>query len=131
MIPNPESLGLMVCERVIIEEGAKNPSLIGIFLARPVDGFPATVAPLSVFAALSGAKGDGIIELAAPRLATDEWVYSRRDRVSFPDRFAVVNVHFRVSRVVFPAAGLDSFMISIDGQLIAQRRLRVHDKENP
>jgi hypothetical protein len=40
MVPTPEVLGLSVCERVIIEEGTGDPSLINIFRSKSVENFP-------------------------------------------------------------------------------------------
>ena len=129
MFPTPQALGLTLCERVIIEQGTKNPTLVGIFLAMKVEGFPSEPAQFSVFASLMDGSGSGIIELVAVRLETDEQVYSQRGQVMFPHRLAVVNVHFRVSKIRFPSPGLYAFMLFIDGELIAQRRVEVYQRE--
>ena len=129
MVPAPQALGLTLCERVIIEQGTKNPSLIGIFLARIVEGFPSEPVVFSAFAPLSDGSGTGTIELVAVRLETDEQIYMQRGEVTFPHRFAVVNAHFRVSKLRFPAPGSYAFMLLVDGDLIAQRRVEVYRRE--
>jgi hypothetical protein len=129
MFPTPEPLGLMLCERVIIEQGTKNPTLVASFTARSVEAFPSEPASFSAFASLTNSSGSGIIELTAVRLETDEQIYIQRGPVSFPHRLAVVNVHFRVTRIRFPSPGIYAFMLAIDGEIIAQRRIEVHHRE--
>jgi hypothetical protein len=129
MIPAPEGLSLTLCERVIIEEVTKNPTLVGSFLARKVERFPSEPVAFSVFIPLVGGSGTGTIVLAAVRLETEEQIYSQQGEVRFPDRFAVINVHFRVSKIRFPAPGSYAFMLLVDSDLIAQRRVEVYQPE--
>jgi hypothetical protein len=130
MVPRPQALALTLCERVIIEQGKRNPSLIGIFMARSVEQFPSEAVAFSAFAAVMGGRGTGIVELVAIRLATDEQIYSQRGEVTFPDRRAVIHAHFRVSGIRFPEAGSYEFMLLVDGDLIAQTRLLVDRRED-
>jgi hypothetical protein len=129
MVPTPQALGLTLCDRVIIEQGTKNPTLVGIFLARKVEGVPSEPVAFSAFVPLTDGSGTGTIELVAVQLETDDQIYSQRGEVTFPHRFAVVNAHFRVSKIRFPAPGAYSFMLLIDGDLIAQRRVEVYQRE--
>ena len=82
--------------------------------------------PFSVFAALTSGLGSGMIEVTVVSLETDEQIYVRGGRVEFPDRLAVVNIHFRVSEIRFPSPGPYELALSIDGEPIAQRRLEVY-----
>lgn len=83
----------------------------------------------SVFVPLTEGSGTGTIELVTLRLETNEQIYSQRGEVSFRDRFAVVNAHFRVKRIRFPGPGSHVFMLFVDTDLIAQRRLEVYQRE--
>ena len=130
MVPRPQALALTLCDRVIIEQGTRNPSLIGTFLARSVEQFPSEAVAFSAFAAVRGGRGTGIVELVAIRLATNEQIYSQRGEVTFPDRHAVVHAHFRVSGIRFPEPGSYEFMLLVDGDLIAQTRLVVGRRED-
>jgi hypothetical protein len=129
MIPIPQALGLTLCDRVIIEQGTRNPTLVGMFLARIVERFPSEPVAFSAFAPLMDGSGTGTIELVAVRLETDDQIYSQQGEVTFPHRFAIVNAHFRVSKIQFPAAGPYSFILLVDGELIAQRRVEVYQRE--
>ena len=129
MVPPPQALGLTLCDRVIIEQGTKNPTLISTFLARKVEEFPSEPVAFSAFVPLTGSSGTGKIELVAVRLDTLEQIYSQQGEVSFPDRLAVVHAHFRVSKIRFPTPGFYTFMLLVDGDLIAQRRIEVYQRE--
>jgi hypothetical protein len=130
MVPIPQALGLTLCDRVIIEQVTKNPTLVGIFLTRRVEGFPSEPVAFSAFVPLTDGSGTGTIELVAVRLETEEQIYSQQGEVTFPHRFAVINAHFRVSKIRFPAPGSYSFILVVDGDLIAQRRVEVYQRED-
>lgn len=76
MVPPPHALALTLCDRVIIEQGTKNPSLIGCFLGRSVEKFPSEPVAFSAFVPLMEGSGRGTIRLVAIRLETDEQIYS-------------------------------------------------------
>ena len=130
MVPLPQALALTLCERIIVEEGTRNLTLVSTFLSRRVVSFPSEPVVFSVIVPLVGGSGTGTIELAVVRLQTDETIYSQQGTISFPDRLLVVNAQFRVSKLRFPASGFYSFMTLIDGELIAQRRLRVYQGDH-
>jgi uncharacterized protein DUF6941 len=129
MLPPPQALSVTLCDRVIIEQGTKNPTVVGIFLARKVEAFPSEPVAFSVFVPLTDGSGTGTIELVAVRLDTNDQIYAQRGEVVFPHRLAVVNVHFRVSKIRFPAPGSYAFMLLVDSDLIAQRRVEVYQRE--
>jgi uncharacterized protein DUF6941 len=129
MVPPPQALSLTLCDQVIIEQGTKNPTLVGIFLARKVAEFPSEPVIFSVFVPLMDGSGTGTIELVAVRLETDDQIYLQRGEITFPHRFAVINTHFRVTKIRFPAPGSYAFMLLVDGDLIAQRRVHVYQRE--
>jgi hypothetical protein len=130
MVPLPQALALSLCDRVIIEQGTKNPSLIGIFLARKVEEFPSEPVAFSVFVPMMVGRGKGTIELVTIRLESDDQIYAQRGEITFPDRLAVVHVHFRVSTIRFPGPGNYEFLVLVDGDLIAQRRIAIYLRED-
>ena len=130
MAPPPKAVGLTLCDRVILEQGTKDPTLIGIFLNKKVGEFPTGPLPFTVFSELVGGRGTGAIEVIAVRLATREQIYSQRGAVTFPDRPGIIHVQFRVTKLCFPEACAYDFMLFIEGDLIAQRRLVVYQYES-
>lgn len=128
MAPRPTALGLAICETIIVDSRTGNPSLIGIFTGRAVDKFPSEPIRFSVPAFLTGAAGEGKIELRVIRLATGMQIYQQNGKVSFSDQTDIVNAFFHVRKIRFPQAGFYLFQLLIDDELVpaAQRRLRVY-----
>jgi hypothetical protein len=125
MVPTPVALGLVLCDAVIVEEKTKKVSLIGTFTRIKATDFPATPLPFSVFAVLTDGHGDATIRLSVLRLETNEEVYAYDGPFHFPGPLAEVNFHLRLHHCEFPAAGAYQFSLLVDGEWVAQRRLRV------
>jgi hypothetical protein len=126
MVPTPVALGLVLCDTVVVEEKTKKASLIGTFAGIKVNEFPATAPPFSVFAVLVDGQGRATIKLSVLRLDSNEEVYAYDSQVHFPDPLAEVRFHLRLHHCVFPAAGTYQFTLLVDGEWVAQRRIRVY-----
>lgn len=131
MVPAPVAVGLILCEQVIVDQRSGNPTPVNILSALAVDDFPSSEQRFSAFASLTDARGTGTIQLVGTRLDTDEEVYGQEHRIDFPGRHVVVNVHLRLRNVHFPVEGLYEFRLRVDGEFVAQRRLRVHGLNEP
>ena len=53
-------------------------------------------------------------------------IYSTQHTIRFPDRFAVVNFNLGVRTIRFPAPGSYEFVLFIDADEVAHRRVRVY-----
>jgi len=126
MVPDPTPLALMLCEQVIVDQQSRNPSPINIFTGLAVDQFPSDPQRFSVFAALTDSQGEGRLELRAIRLDTGDQFYTQQYPIHFPDRPTVDNVNIRIRTLRFPVPGVYEFLLLVDGNLIAYRRLRVY-----
>lgn len=126
MTPPPTAIGLWICERVIIEAGTGNPSLICAFTGRQFQRFPTDPIPFSVFFSLTDTTGSGIMRLEVNWLDTGENVYTTQRPIAVPDPLYIVNVHFRLQNLRFPGKGVYAFDLFVDEDLIAQRKLRVY-----
>jgi hypothetical protein len=91
----------------------------------PVEGFPAR-ARFDAFAALTDGLGTGIIDLVVRQLETDAELTAQSRELTFPDPLHVVNMRFRFRELSFPAAGSYLFVLLVDGEEIATRRVRVY-----
>ena len=125
MFPVPVAVGLIVCEKVIVEEGTRNVSLISAFSRVRVTDFPARPQPFCVFATLLDGEGDATVSLEIAHSETGEDVYALEQVVSFPNRLAEVRVLFRVNRCVFPSPGVYQLALFVDGDWVAHRLLSV------
>jgi hypothetical protein len=60
MVPLPTVLGLIVCEKVIVEERTKNVSLISCFDRLVVEQVPTPPQQIAVFSTLTDGQGVGV-----------------------------------------------------------------------
>ena len=130
MTPQPVALGLNLCEKVIVEKGTNNVTLVSNFTKLIVEEFPSPPQRFAVYAALTDGLGDATINLVVTHLDTDEVINTYRASVHFPDRLFEVRVLFRLSECSFPAPGRYQFSLLIDGEWIAHRQLEVFPREN-
>lgn len=121
----PTATGLYVCEKVIIEERTRNPTLVSGFSLLRVSRFPSPPRHISVFASLTDGLGEVTMNLVCSRLDTLEEVYSRQSRVTFPDRLQEVHFHYQMQQLVFPVPGLYQFTLCAENELLALRTLNV------
>jgi hypothetical protein len=118
-------LGLTLCDLIIVEEETEKVSLIGTFTKLEVEEFPSAPKPFCVFAALTNGSGDATIDLVVTRLDTDEDLYEEGVGVHFPGKLTEVQLLFRIQDWTFPAPGWYQFVLLVDGEWVAQRRLEV------
>ena len=129
MVPRPIALNLTVCDYVIIEEGTRKVSLVGVFSGIRALTFPFFRPPFCVFVALTDGQGEAEVELTVTHVESDEEVYSFQRSVRFPDRFTEVRVLMRLAECPFPAPGSYMFTLLVDGEWIAHRRIHVYSTE--
>ena len=125
MIPTPSAIGLTICDQILIEEGTRRISLIGVSGAIRLSDFPAVAPPFGVFSVLTGGRGDGTLALTITQVETDEEIYRWQHAIRFADRLANVHVVFRIRGCRFPAPGLYLVTLLVDSEWVAQRRIRI------
>jgi hypothetical protein len=126
MVPVPVALGLILCEKVIVEKGTEAVSLIGTFNRFQSETLPITPYPFYVFATLTGGYGDATIHLTITRLETDEEIFAWQREIHFPDRFTEIDIRFHLESCEFDAEGIYLFNLLVDGDWVAHRRVKVH-----
>jgi hypothetical protein len=130
MTPKPIAIGLLLCDHVIIDKDTNSPSAIGIFTGLAVEDFPSDSQRFSVLSILSDAQGAGQGRLVVYRLdehwMRQEEVYTTQRTIRFPDRFVVVNINIRVRTIRFPASGSYEFVLFVDSDEVAHRRVNVY-----
>jgi hypothetical protein len=112
-----------------VEERTKKVSFIGTFGGISANRFPALAPPFSVVAPLTDGLGDATADLVVVALSTGDEAYTFRSQLHFPDKLAEVLYHARLRQCSFPAPGDYQFTLLIDGEWVAQRRVRIHQKE--
>lgn len=120
-----EPVGLWICERIIVEAGTMNVSLVSVFTGRRYPAFPTDPIPFSLFAVVTGGRGQRIIRLKVIDTSDAEAIHDQVETLEFPDPATHVNVHFRLS-LRFPDEGTYSFGLFAHDELICERQLRVY-----
>jgi hypothetical protein len=126
MPQRPSAVSLMLCDQVIFEQGTQKPYLLGVFTGVAVDAFPTAPQRFDVFAALTDGAGKVTMTLSALHLDSNQEIYAQRMTMVFPDPLRVINLRFRVRRLVYEAPGTYLFALTVGGQEIAARRVQVY-----
>ena len=130
MVPTPLSIGLTLCNSLIIEEGTRNLTHVGTFSGFRAADFPFRPAPSYVISTLIGGHGEGELGLTVTHLETDDELFALHRRLSFPDRLMQVIAVFRLGNCEFPEPGAYLMTLLMDGEWVAQRRFRVSFRES-
>ncbi len=125
MTPKPVARGLFLCDYVIVEESTRKISLIGEMNRIRCPFFPIRPSPFYAFSLLSGAAGEGRMDLWVTELRTDRVVYTRTEPARFPDRFAEHRCVLRIDDWLIHLPGMYEFTLLVDAEWVAQRRLEV------
>ena len=88
MNPPPIALGLVLCEKFIVEERTRNATIVSTFTKLFADEFPSAPERFAFAAVLTGGQGEGTIDLVVTQLATEEETYAIQRRLLFPGRLA-------------------------------------------
>ena len=128
----PLVLGLTLCDDAVTDPATGKLSLIGAFTGLAMAAFPGVPQPFCAYAALTAGQGDArfTLELALQDNTLQKNVIRQwQGTVSFADPLQTVNWLVRLTRCLFPTPGEYLFTLWIDGEWMAQRRLRVYLRE--
>jgi hypothetical protein len=125
MVPAPTAIGLILCEKIIVEEGTRRLTLVNSFTKRVVPAFPSPPQSFLVFAALIGGIGDATMKVKIERLDSLEEVYSRSRVVHFQGRLTELQTTLQVDNCRFPVFGKYQITLLVDGDWVAHRQLRL------
>lgn len=124
-IQRPVAVSPYLCEKVLIEEGTRNVSLINTLNRIRVDGFPSSFTSFDVCVTLTDGVGETTVELAILRLDTLDEIYRHARVVSFAGPLQEIMVIFRVRNCIFPVEGRYQISILAESELIALRAFKV------
>ena len=126
----PVAIGLLICEQVIVEEKTRNVTPVNCFTHRKVVGFPSEPFPFVVFSVLADGLGEMPLEVRIYRLDTFGEVYRTvAATIRFTDPLQSVRFQLRIRDVSFPVPGHYDVALLADGEMIAQRKLVILQKE--
>jgi hypothetical protein len=128
MNQKPVALGLHLCEQVIVEEKARNVTLVNCFTHRCVQLFPSEPITFHVVATLTDGIGEIPPELALQRLDTFEEIYRRSFSVRLANPLEEVQCIVRLRNHSFPVAGRYQAILLTGEDGLAQRTIRINFK---
>lgn len=122
----PQAHAMLLCQRVIKEEGSGLISLISIFETVAADQLPLTIPSLFVFAKLTDAQGEYVFKLEIVR-RNDEKVIAEAPLtpVTVEDPLAIAEVILEWSGLTFAEAGHYDFRLWANGQFITSKSILV------
>ncbi len=93
----PTAIGLLVCEKSVVEEGTKNITLVNCFSIQKVQRVPSEPRQFTVFASLIDGDGEISLEVVVNRLEDGAEMYKRARSLVFDNRLQEVRFIFRES----------------------------------
>jgi len=120
----PVLLAMIVCDKIIREEGTKKNSLIGVFDRVHATQFPCTHSRMHVYIAVTEYKGRAACELKFSD-NTDKELVKMAGPLNFPDKLSVVEMDFCINNILLPDAGIYHFDFFVNGEHIGHRKFKV------
>ena len=121
----PIGQALLVCDHIIVEEGTNKKSLIGVFNNIGSSNFPVIHPQMSVFAAMTNGRSTLPTKLRFIREGDQKEIFAAEGMVEFQSPNAVVELVFKLVNVPFEQAGLYTFELYCDEELILEKRFNV------
>jgi hypothetical protein len=120
----PTAIGIVLCDRVIVDEISRNVTPVECFNLRLVGSIPGQ-STFFALAWLADGEGELSAEIVIRRLDTLEEIYREEKKLVFQSRLQEARFVARVRSCRFPVAGYYEIVLSIGGELIAHRKFRV------
>jgi hypothetical protein len=130
MSQKPFSRGLRVCEKVIIEEGTHNYSLINCLRHLVVRQIPSEPCEFVIHAMLGGGAGEMRLEVVIRHPDDDEVVFRREASIQLQDQLQDYRMTIRVRDLIFYTGGRYPIELFIDGDLVDQTSLTIRSRED-
>ena len=117
----------MLCKYVHFEEGtSQNATLVGCFHQLGVESFPATPR-FYIYTVLTNAVGNATIKVLIESLETGAELFAQDNiPIKFNSKLGTVQVSIPVKECTFSAGGWYQVTLLVDGDWVAQRRLRLY-----
>lgn len=125
MVQLPNVVGLVLCEQVITDATTRNVTLVNCFSRLRCPIFPSPPQWFVVSTVLTDGLGEATMALVVSRLDTLEIVGRRQWPMRFHDPQRATRLILRLTELSFPVAGGHQFILSADGEWVAQTSLQV------
>ena len=120
----PIAIGILLCDRVIVDESTHNVTPIDCFNVRLLGSIPGETTFVAL-AWLANGEGELSAEVLIRSLDNLEEIYREKKTLVFKNRLHDTRFLARIRGCTFPVAGYYEVVLSIGGELIAHRKFRV------
>src|SRR5437868_5790527 len=93
----PTVIGILVCEKSLIEQGSGNVTLVNCFTIQKVQRLPSEQRQFTVFASLIDGEGTITLDLVINRIEGDIEIYRKSRPLAFSDRLQEVRFIYHVT----------------------------------
>lgn len=129
MKQKPLTIGLLLCEQVIVEEHTRNVTPVNCFAQRVVLGFPSEPLAFVAFAMLTDGQGDIPLSVRIERLDTLEEVFRATAHFHFENPLQVYRCILRIRNWSAPISGHYQVTLMAEHEDLAQRTMIVLQQE--
>jgi hypothetical protein len=120
MLNLPLVTSMVFCEQAIVEEQTRKVSLIHCFTVRYFNKFPTPPHGMMVLVQFADGMGQGHLELVLTDLKKDRALARRTARLLLTSSLQPGRFLCRFDELVLPRSGRFEFLLTIDGQMVAQ-----------
>jgi Family of unknown function (DUF6941) len=124
----PPARSLIICDYLVVEEDTRNVTLVNCFARKAFGQFPTPPITCWFYCSLSNGFGQFPIALRIERLESVQWEYEKTENVVFLDRLKEVRYYGRLRDIRFPVPGSYSFMLLLDGDILADTKIEIRSK---
>jgi hypothetical protein len=123
----PIGVAIIICDKVITEQGTGNKTIVSIFNTIGSPSFPCLHHKMSIYVAMTNATGIKQVNLIL-KFGDDEKI-KVGGKINFPAPDAVVEVIFNLVGVPFAEPGLYCFEAHVSGEYVFESRFNVTKSE--
>jgi hypothetical protein len=127
MIQRPSAIGLILCRRILLEEGTRDVTWVSRFRRLRFRAFPTPFYPINVSAILRDGMGKVPLRLIVSRLTDMEAIAERDYTITFRDPRNEMLWTTWLTDLSFPEAGSYQFTLEAEKEPIASCDLRVEE----
>jgi hypothetical protein len=114
---------LLICEKLIFEQGSGNVSLINCHTVRFAARFPTQPNQFAIYGLLIDGYGTFTMDVRISRLDTLSTIFDRSFPMLFLDRLRNSNFVCRINDLVFPVEGSYQIDLLTNGELLGMSAL--------
>jgi len=121
----PIGEALIICDQIITEAVTNKKSLIGTFNSIASTHFPIQQSRLCIYCVMSSGRGEMMVELRCVRMEDSYEIAKIGGKIFFQDPNSVVELVLTLNNIPFDRAGLYTFEMHCEGEIILEKRFNV------